>query len=74
MADDDPLLRAVVFVLHRESLTLGELAGGVERPAEQAKGLAMSARAVEDACEELLRLVEAARRVRSGEEEKNGGG
>ncbi len=68
VGDDEPLLRAVVHVLHRESLKLSGSAGGTDLPAEQAKGLAMSACAVEDACDELLRLVEVARRRVRGAE------
>jgi len=66
--DDDPLLRAVVHVLHKNSLELGAQSGALELDAAASKGLAMSACAVEDACDELLRLVERARAVRSGQE------
>ena len=68
VGDDDPLLRAVVHVLHRESLKLADRAGATGLGAAEAKGLAMSACAVEDSCDELLRIVEVARRRRAGEE------
>jgi hypothetical protein len=66
--DDEPLLRAVMHVLHRENLKLAGLAGTQTLPAAEAKGLAMASCAVEDACDELLRLVEVARARKRGRE------
>ena len=68
VADDEPLLRAVVHVLHGQSLVMAEQAGTAGLPSEQAKGFAMASVAVEDACDEILRLAEEGRRKRRGQE------
>lgn len=64
--DDEPLLRAVVHVLHSHGLRLAEQAGAVGLAAEESKGLAMASVAVEDACDDLLEQVERARKLRAG--------
>lgn len=68
--DDNPLLRAVVHLLHRKRLELADRAGADGLPADEAKGLAMASAGVEDAADELLELVEKARAARRGEVEE----
>lgn len=68
--DEEPLLRAVVHMLHGNSLRLAEQAGLPSVRADVAKGLAMASSAVEDACDELLETVEKARRKRAGMKEE----
>lgn len=64
--DENLLLRGLVHVLHHKSLELLEQSGVPEHPAEVAKGFAMASCAVEDAADELLQLVDEARKVRHG--------
>jgi hypothetical protein len=66
VGDDNLLLRALVHVLHRKALELSEQAGMPALPTDQAKGLAMSAGAVEDAADELLQMVDEARKAMRG--------
>lgn len=64
VADEEPWLRAVVHVLHKNALELATQAGVAELPAAEAKGLAMAASAVEDVSDELMALVDLARQRR----------
>jgi len=66
---DEPWLRAVCHILHKNSLIQAEMAGSPALDSEISKGHAMAAVAIEDCSDELIRLTEKALRARAGQKE-----
>lgn len=64
VGDDEPLLQAVIHVVHAMEIERGDDAGGSGLPAEQAKGYAMAASALKDAQTEILDWVDQANRAK----------
>jgi len=64
--EDEPWLRAVYHIFHKNSLIQAEMAGSYEMDAPRSKGHAMAAVAIEDSCDELLRTTERALQARAG--------
>lgn len=64
VGDDDPLLMAIIHVVHAMEIERGDNAGSSALPPEQAKGYAMAAAALKDAQEEILGWVDQANKAK----------
>lgn len=67
VADDEPLLEAVIHVLHAMEIERADDAAASGLPAEISKGYSMAQGALKDAQEEILRWVDEANRTKRGE-------
>ena len=68
VGDDEPLLQAVIHVLHANEIECGDSAGGAGVSAEVAKGHAMAAAALKNAQEDLLEWVDEANKAKRNED------